>query len=332
MSNSVVEAITQRARQAGKTIVLPEAEDPRVLQAARAITDQGYAKVVLLGEPEKVAADAAEAGAGLEGVEIVDPKTDADRESYIEKLLAKRQKKGMTREQAEEMLNWGVYYGGWMVGQGRCDGMVCGSNCPTADTVRSAIYGVGTAEGCKTVSSCSLMLTIVEDFGVNGAVVFADTGVVPEPTAEQLADIAVAAAGACRSLLNTEPRVAMVSFSTKGSASSPAVDRVIEATKIAQQRRSDLKIDGEMQVDAAMVPSIGQKKAPGSDVAGQANTLVFPDLSCGNSAYKLVERFGKATALGPLLLGLAKPINDLSRGCSVEDIVLITAITAVQAD
>jgi phosphate acetyltransferase len=224
-----------------------------------------------------------------------------------------------------------VYYGGMIVGAGRADGMVAGSICPTADTVRSALFGVGTAEGIKTVSACSIMCTIIEEFGVDGAVIFADTGVLPEPTVEQLADIGVAAAGACRSLLDTEPYVAMLSFSTKGSAHSPAVQKVIDATKLIWERRPDLNVDGELQVDAAVIPSIGQRKAPDSKVAGRANTLVFPDLSCGNIAYKLVERFGKADALGPLLMGTAKPINDLSRGCSVEDIVLITAITSVQA-
>jgi len=197
--------------------------------------------------------------------------------------------------------------------------------------VRAALLGVGLSPGNKTVSACSVMNTIVPQFGVEGSVIFADTGVVPEPTAEQLADIAILAADSCKALLGVEPHVAMLSFSTKGSAYSPAVQKVIDATKLAQSRRGDLKIDGELQVDAAMIPDIAGRKVKGSPVAGRANTLVFPDLSCGNIAYKLVERFGKATALGPLLMGLARPVNDLSRGCRVEDIVLIAAITVVQA-
>ena len=283
-----------------------------------------------MGSPETIHAQAKAIGVDLAGVEIIDQMTDVDRTKYVDQLYEKRKAKGMSREQVEKLLERSMYYGAFLVGAGRVDGMVSGSMSPTADTVRSALFGIGPAKGIKTVTSCSIMNTNIPEFGVNGSVIFADTGVVPEPTAEQLADIAILAAEACRNLLETEPFVAMISFSTKGSASSPAVDKVIEATRLAQSRRPDLNIDGEMQVDAAVIPDIGQRKAKGSKVAGRANTLVFPDLSCGNSAYKLVERFGKATALGPLLLGPAKPVNDLSRGCSIEDIVLITAITAVQ--
>jgi phosphate acetyltransferase len=332
MSSTVVDNITARARKEQKRIVLPETQDDRVLQAAEKILQQQYAQVVLLGAPETIEKQARGLGVHLDGAEIVDPQTDANRDAYVDALHEQRKHKGVDREKAGQILEHNVYYGGQMVAAGAVDGMVAGSNCPTADTVRAGLWGPGLEDGCKTVSSCSIMNTIVEEFGVDGSVIFADTGVVPEPTVEQLADIAVAAAKACRSLLGVEPLVAMVSFSTKGSADSPAVRKVIEATKIAQSRRPDLSIDGELQVDAAMVPSVGKKKAPDSPVAGRANTLVFPDLSCGNSAYKLVERFGKATALGPLLLGLAKPVNDLSRGCSVDDIVLVSAITACQVD
>ncbi len=332
MSSTVVNNITAKAIKEQKRILLPETQDPRVLQATAEILRLGYAKPVLLGNRSTLEEKAGQLDVSLEGAAFVDPASDPQRDMYIDALHEKRKHKGVDRAKAEQILGHNVYYGGQMVAADAVDAMVAGSDCPTADTVRAGLWGPGLEQGCKTVSSCSIMNTIVPEFGVDGSVIFADTGVVPEPTVEQLADIAVAAAKACRSLLDTEPYVAMISFSTKGSAESPAVRKVIEATKIAQSRRPDLNIDGELQVDAAVVPSVGSKKAPDSPVAGKANTLVFPDLSCGNSAYKLVERFGKATALGPLLLGLARPVNDLSRGCSVEDIVLVTAITACQVD
>lgn len=327
---SVIDRITQRAAQANRRIILPEAQDDRVLRAAREIMDRKYARVAVIGAPDKVRAQAKGLDLKFSDIEIIDPMTDASRAKFVDQLFEKRKAKGMTREQTDKLLARSMYYAAFLVGAGRADGMVSGSMTPTADTVRAALFGIGPAKGVRTVTSCSIMNTIVPEFGVRGSVIFADTGVVPEPTAEQLAEIAILSAEACRNLLETEPFVAMISFSTKGSASSPAVDKVIEATRLAQGRRPDLNIDGEMQVDAAVVPEVGRFKAKGSKVAGRANTLVFPDLSCANSAYKLVERFGKATALGPLLLGPAIPVNDLSRGCSVEDIVLVTAITAVQ--
>jgi len=327
----VIKQITDRARQARKRVILPESQDPRVLIAARRITDLGFAEVALIGEPEATGAIAEEAGVHLEGVEVIDHQTDESRPQYVEALHERRKHKGMNLSDAERLLSHPVYYGAMMVGSGSVNGMVSGSVCPTRDTVRAALFGVGPTKGNKTVSSCSIMCTVVPEIGVNGAIILADTGVMPEPNSEQLADIALAAADACQSLLNVEPCVAMLSFSTKGSAYSPSVQKVLDATHLARQRRPELKLDGELQADAALIPEVAERKAKGSPVAGQANTLIVPDLGCGNISYKLIERLGRATALGPLLTGLKRPVNDLSRGCSVEDIVLITAITAVQA-
>jgi len=334
MGSSVIEKIAARAIRASKRIIFPESHDSRVLRAAQEITRLNYARVILLGPRQRLEADAVRCGVCLAGVEIIDPDDQAAREKYVQRLHQLRKAKGMTREEAARLLEQPVYYGGQVVADGLADGMVAGSMCPTADTIRSSLWSVGPSGGCRTVSSCSILQTIVPEIGVDGALVFADTGVVPEPTAEQLSDIAVHAGQCCRNLLEVEPRVAMLSFSTKGSARGPMIQTVLDATALARAKRPDMKIDGELQADAALIPEVAKAKLKGqaSEVAGRANVLVFPNLSASNICYKLVERLGRATALGPLLLGLAKPINDLSRGCGVEDIVMIAAITAVQAD
>ena len=315
----------------GKTIVLPEAEDERVLLAAEAIIKGGLTKVVLIGDEEKIKYDAKSVGANIEGAKIIDPKKFQKLNEYVAELVELRKKKGMTEQLARQILKTEPrYFGAMMVRLGDADGMVAGSASPTADVLRAAIQVIGTKPGLKTVSSCFIMVLDekAKNYGDDGILIFSDCGVVPHPNSEQMADIATSAAYSARQI-GLDPRVALLSFSTMGSASHECVDRVQEAVKILKNRSVDFKFDGELQADAALVPSVGEKKAPGSEVAGKANVLVFPNLSAGNIGYKLVQRLGNAEAYGPILQGLAKPVNDLSRGCSVEDIVNVAAITAV---
>ncbi len=330
----IIEIIKAKAVSLAKTIVLPESEDERVIKAAELIVKGKIAKVVLVGNEEVLKKSALTLNVNLEGVTIVDPKTCDKRDIYVEEFFKMREKKGVTKDKAFEIITTEPrYFGAMMVRMGDADGMVAGSNSPTADVIRAALHVIGTKPGLKTVSSCFVMVTPKKEYGENGVFVFSDCGVVPDPTSEQLADIACSAAESARNLAGiANPKVGLLSFSTKGSASHSDVDKVIAATEILKTRNVDFEFDGELQADAAIVPSIGSKKAPGSKVAGNANVLVFPTLEAGNIGYKLVERFSGAQAYGPLLQGLAKPVNDLSRGCSVEDIVNVAAITAASSN
>ena len=326
---ALIDKIKAKAKANVKHIVLPEGEESRNVQAAVKIVSQGIATLTLLGDPAKVKEVAA--GASLEGLEIIDPKTSDKCEEYAATLYELRKAKGMTPEQAAELVRDPMYYGVMMVKMGDADGLVSGAIHSTGDMLRPALQIIKSKPGIKTVSSCFLMECPNKAYGDDGVMVFADCAVNIDPDAEQLASIALGAADSARSLAGIEPRVAMLSFSTKGSAKHDLVTKVQEATRIAKELDPSLMLDGELQLDAAIVESVGQLKAPGSPVAGKANVLVFPGLEAGNIGYKLVQRLAGAEAYGPILQGIAKPCNDLSRGCSVDDIVATVAITAAQA-
>ena len=324
-----IDVLKDKARANKKTIVLPETEDRRTYEAAAQVLKEGIANVILIGTEEAVK----KGGEGLDltGAVVVDPATSDKTQAYIDKLVELRQKKGMTPEQAKEiLLNQYPYYGVMMVKMGDADGMVSGACHSTADTLRPCLQILKTKPGTKLVSAFFLMEVPNCEFGENGTFVFADCGLNQNPNPEELAAIAISSAESFKALTGKEPVVAMLSHSTKGSATHADVDKVVEAVKIAKEQRPDLILDGEFQLDAAIVPSVGASKAPGSPVAGKANVLVFPDLDAGNIGYKLVQRLAKAEAFGPMTQGIAAPVNDLSRGCSAEDIVGVVAITAVQ--
>ena len=324
-----IDVIKERARADKKVIVLPESEDRRTYEAAAQIMKEEIADIVIVGTEAQVA----EVGAGLDltGIKVVDPATNPKTAEYIEKLVELRSKKGMTAEQATEILmNNYLYYGVMMIKMGDADGMVAGACHSTADTLRPCLQILKTKPGTKLVSAFFLMVVPDCEYGANGTFIFADSGLEQNPDPEKLAAIAYSSAESFELLVQQPAKVAMLSHSTMGSAKHADVDKVVEATRIVKEAHPELMVDGEMQLDAAIVPSVGKSKAPNSPVAGEANVLVFPDLDAGNIGYKLVQRLAKAEAYGPLTQGIAKPVNDLSRGCSAADIEGVVAITAVQ--
>ncbi len=325
---SLLQSVREKAKKACKTIVLAEGEEKRVLDAAKVILDEKIAGLVLIGNKDVIAQKAA---FDVNRVTIVDPASD-NLDEYADLLYELRKAKGMEKEQAAQLVKNPLYLGVMLVKTGKADGMVAGSVNSTGDTLRPALQIIKTAPGIKTVSSCFIMaLPEGSKYGENGVMVFADCAVNIEPDAEQLASIAIASADTAKKIAGIDPKIAMLSFSTKGSAKHANVDKVVEATKIVNTIAPELQCDGELQLDAAIVESVAQLKAPGSKIAGHANVLIFPDLQSGNIGYKLVQRLAGAQAVGPICQGFNKPVNDLSRGCSSEDIVNVVAMTVLQA-
>ena len=328
----LLDRIKLNARKYNMRIVLPEGYEERTIKAADIAIQEELAQIIFIGDPAEINSHAAKLGLkNLSKATIINPESHAMKDHYINMMVELRKSKGMTREEAARLIEDPLYLGVLMIKNGDADGEVSGADHATGDVLRPAFHYVKTAPGISVVSGAFIMILQDKNFGENGVIIFADGAVHPNPNEKELAEIAIASAHTARAIAGFEPRIAMLSFSTKGSAKNEMVDKVVNATKIAREMAPDLQIDGELQVDAALIEAIGRSKAPGSSIAGKANVLIFPDLNSGNIAYKLVQRLAHAEAIGPVLQGMAAPINDLSRGCSVSDIVSMIAITSNQA-
>ena len=329
---SFIDRIKKEAEKEIKTIVLPESEDIRVLEATQIVIEEGFANIILIGNPDDINKLAEEHNINLTGAQIVNPATYSNFSKYANDLYELRKNKGMTLNQAKELLmSNSRYFATMMVKEGDADGFVSGAANPTADTLRPALQILKAAPGTKLVSAFFIMVLPDNEYGEDGVFIFADSGLNEYPDAEALSEIAISSSKSFKELVGKEPKVAMLSYSTHGSAHSPLTDKVVEATKLVKEKEPDLICDGEIQLDAAIIPEIAERKAPGSPLKGKANILIFPDLDAGNIGYKLTQRFGHAEAYGPLCQGVSKAVNDLSRGCSSKDIAGVVAITAVQA-
>ena len=328
---SFIEEIKQRAKKQIKTIVLPEATDIRILKAAETVKQERYAKTILIGDEEQVRKIAKQNTIDIEGIEIIDPLKSERTQEYAQKLFELRKAKGMTEEQAQKLVLDPVYFGMMMVKNEDADGLVSGACHSTSDTLRPALQILKTAPNTKLVSAFFVIVVPNCEYGSNGTFIFADSGLNEEPNSDALSEIAISSSKSFEQLVGEKAKVAMLSYSTYGSAHSASTEKVIEATKLVREKATELLVDGELQLDAAIIPEVAEFKAKGSPLKGEANVLVFPDLGAGNIGYKLAQRLAKAEAYGPLCQGIAKPVNDLSRGCSASDVAGVIAITAVQA-